>query len=61
MATDKVKFRKLVVPGDQLILETELVRDRSRTAILQGRAWVGEELVAEAELTFSFTDASFLG
>jgi len=61
MATDKVKFRRMVVPGDQLVLEVEMVRDRSRTATMQGRGWVGEELAVEAEITVSFVESNFLG
>jgi UDP-3-O-[3-hydroxymyristoyl] N-acetylglucosamine deacetylase/3-hydroxyacyl-[acyl-carrier-protein] dehydratase len=60
MATDNVKFRKLVQPGDQLILEVEVIRDRPRTAFLHAHAKVADEIVAEADLMFSFTDASFL-
>lgn len=60
MATDKVKFRKTVVPGDQLVMEVEMVRDRSRTANLIGKAKVAGEVVAEAELMFSYVDENFL-
>jgi len=61
MGADNVKFRKLVEPGDQLRFEVELVRGRSRTASLRGVTKVNEEVVAEADLLFSFTDAEFLG
>jgi UDP-3-O-[3-hydroxymyristoyl] N-acetylglucosamine deacetylase/3-hydroxyacyl-[acyl-carrier-protein] dehydratase len=60
MAADNVKFRKLVLPGDQLILEVDLVRDRGKTALLHGKARVGEEIVAEADILVAFTDANFL-
>ncbi len=60
MATDKVKFRKLVNPGDQLRMEVEVIRDRSRTAVLKGISKVGSEVAAEAEMVFSFLDAKFL-
>jgi beta-hydroxyacyl-ACP dehydratase FabZ len=60
MAVDKVKFRKLVVPGEQLTLEVEMIRDRSKTSLLKGIARVGEEIVVEAELMVSFLDADFL-
>ena len=59
MATDKVKFRKLVGPGEQLVLEVEMVRDRSRTALLHGKAKVNGEVATEADIMLSFTDASF--
>ncbi|HEY5653574.1 MAG TPA: 3-hydroxyacyl-ACP dehydratase FabZ [Pontiella sp.] len=54
MSMNKVKFRKMVVPGDQLRLEIETMRLRSRMATVMGRAYVGEELVSEGELTFSY-------
>ncbi len=60
MAVDQVKFRKLVVPGEQLILEVEMVRDRSRTAQMKGVARVGDEVAVEAEFMVSFIDADFL-
>lgn len=60
MATDKVKFRRMVVPGDQLVLETEVLRDRSRTAQLHGKASVNGEIAVEAELMFSFVESDFL-
>ena len=60
MAVDNVKFRKLVEPGDQLYLEVEIIRERSRTASVRGQAKVAGEIVAEADIVFSFTDASFL-
>jgi len=60
MAVNNVKFRKVVVPGDQLIMEVEVVRDKSRTAQVRGQAKVNGEVVAEAEMVFSFTDASYL-
>ncbi len=60
MAVDKVKFRKLVVPGEQLTLEVEMIRDRSRTAQMKGVAKVGDEIAVEAEFMVSFLDADFL-
>jgi len=60
MAVDNVKFRKVVVPGDQLIMEVEVVRDGSRIARTHAVSKVNEEIVAEADMVFSFTDASFL-
>jgi len=60
MGADKIKFRKVVVPGDQLVMEAEVIRDRSKTAMIQAKARVGGEIVAEAEMLFSFTDASYL-
>ena len=47
---DRCKFRRPVVPGDQLRLELEVVRQRGASCKLQGLALVGEELAAEAEI-----------
>jgi len=52
-AMDRVRFRKPVVPGDQLILEVELLRLRSTAAKFTGTAKVGDTLVAEAQMMAS--------
>lgn len=53
MAMDQVKFRKPVVPGDQLVMELTALRTGSRVWKMAGRALVGETTVTEAELTAS--------
>jgi beta-hydroxyacyl-ACP dehydratase FabZ len=53
MAMDGVKFRRPVVPGDQLILQLEALRTGSRVWKMAGKAYVKENLVAEAELMAS--------
>ena len=50
MSMDKVKFRKPVVPGDQLILEVKPLRTGSKVWKMAGKAFVKDDLVAEAEL-----------
>ena len=60
MAIEGVKFRKVVVPGDQLVMEIEIVRDRDRTAHVKGTGKVDGEVVVEAEMLFSYTDRSYL-
>lgn len=50
---DKVKFRKPIVPGDQIRLELELLRFRLSICKMQGKAYVDGQLVAEAELSAS--------
>jgi 3-hydroxyacyl-[acyl-carrier-protein] dehydratase len=50
MSIDKVKFRKPVVPGDQLVFEVVPLRTGSRVWKIAGKAFVGDDLVAEAEL-----------
>ena len=57
LSLDKVKFRRAVRPGDQLILEAEAIRVRASTGHVKGRARVAGELVAEAEIKFILTDA----
>ena len=47
---DKVKFRRQVVPGDLLRLEADVLKHRGGTCRLAGRAFVGDELAAEAEI-----------
>ena len=53
MSIDKVKFRKPVVPGDQLVFEVVPLRTGSRVWKMAGKAFVGDNLVAEAELVAS--------
>lgn len=50
MGIDKVKFRKPVLPGDQLQIEVEMLRFRPTSCKVCGRAFVAGELVCEAEL-----------
>ncbi len=57
LSLDKVKFRQSVRPGDQLLLEAETIRVRSTTGHVKGRARVGSDLVAEAEIRFILADA----
>jgi len=60
MAVNNVKFRKVVSPGDQLVMEVEVTKDQSRIAQVKGVARVDRAVVAEAEMTFSFADAAYL-
>ena len=48
MSIDRARFRRPVVPGDQIRYEVEIVRMRATTCKLKGRATVGNELAAEA-------------
>ncbi|MBK1987710.1 3-hydroxyacyl-ACP dehydratase FabZ [Sphaerospermopsis aphanizomenoides BCCUSP55] len=51
---DKVRFRRQVVPGDQLIMTVELLSIKQRRfGKMQGRAEVDGQLAAEGELMFS--------
>jgi len=48
MSLDKVKFRRPVVPGDQIRFELEMLKSRGATCQMQGKAFVDGKLVAEA-------------
>jgi len=49
---DKARFRRPVIPGDQLRMEVELIKVKGSMGKGKGVAYVGDELVAEAELMF---------
>jgi 3-hydroxyacyl-[acyl-carrier-protein] dehydratase len=50
LAIDKCRFRRAVVPGDQLRLELEAIAVKRGIWKFGGKAYVGDQLVAEAEL-----------
>jgi 3-hydroxyacyl-[acyl-carrier-protein] dehydratase len=52
---DKVRFRKVVRPGDQLIYKVELVRKKRKLIKVQCRAYVDDALVTEAEQLATFS------
>ncbi len=54
---DGARFRRPVVPGDQIRYELEVVRLKSRTCLMRGRALVEGQLAAEAEILSAFVDA----
>ena len=56
LSIDRVKLRKPVVPGDQVVLEAENIRATARTGHLKCRALVADKVVAEAELRFMMVD-----
>lgn len=53
---DACRFRRQVIPGDQLRLEVTIDRLRGRVAKATARALVGDAPAAEAELTFAVAD-----
>lgn len=55
---DKVRFRRQVVPGDQLQLEAELIRMRRLMGKAAVRALVDDEPAAEGEIMFALTHPS---
>ena len=50
MSIDKCKFRNPVRPGDRLEYYLEVIKHRGNIWVLDGKAYVDEKLVAEAEL-----------
>jgi 3-hydroxyacyl-[acyl-carrier-protein] dehydratase len=50
MSLDKVRFRRPVVPGDQLIIDLKVLRGGKKFFKMEGKATVDNNLVAEAEL-----------
>jgi len=56
LSMDNVKLRKSVVPGDQLILTSETIKLRSRTAHCKCKAMVGDVVAAEAQIRFMLVD-----
>ncbi|MEN8262570.1 MAG: 3-hydroxyacyl-ACP dehydratase FabZ [Nitrospirota bacterium] len=56
MSIEKAKFRKPVVPGDQLIFEVSIVKQRNNVWKFSGQAFVDKKVVAEAEFTAMVTE-----
>ena len=56
MGIEKARFRRPVRPGDPLRLEMVVIRVRGRAGKLRGRAFVGDQRAAEAEILFSLVD-----
>jgi len=49
---DKARFRRPVIPGDQMYLDVEILRIKGNVCRAQGRATVDGDVVAEAQLMF---------
>jgi 3-hydroxyacyl-[acyl-carrier-protein] dehydratase len=56
MSIEKAKFRRPVVPGDQLRLEISILQHRGNVWKFSGNAIVEEKIAAEAEFTAMVTD-----
>ena len=57
LSLDKVKFRRPVAPGDQLVLNARAVHVAARRGHVRCTAHVARELVCEADIRFALTDA----
>lgn len=51
---DSARFRKPVIPGDQLVFELNLLKVKRNIMVMDGKAHVDGQLVTEAELMASF-------
>jgi 3-hydroxyacyl-[acyl-carrier-protein] dehydratase len=56
MSIDKAKFRSPVTPGDQLIYKLSVIKHKGAVWQLDGKAYVDNKLVAEAELKAMIVD-----
>jgi len=56
MSLDNVKFRRPVVPGDQLRMEVEMLQFRGKVARMKGTSLVDGKVVAEAEMLAGVVD-----
>ncbi|OGU16327.1 MAG: 3-hydroxyacyl-[acyl-carrier-protein] dehydratase FabZ [Gemmatimonadetes bacterium RIFCSPLOWO2_12_FULL_68_9] len=56
MSLDDVKFRRPVVPGDQVRFELEMLQFRGRTCRMRGVGYVDGQVVAEAEMMARIVD-----
>lgn len=56
MAADNIKFRKTVVPGDQLVLDVIAGKIKSKTGQVHGKALVDGKVVCEADLMFALVE-----
>ena len=61
MGIDKAKFRRPVIPGDQMKFELEVTKRRGSIWGFKGTAYVDEKLVAEAELLATIADKKPIG
>jgi UDP-3-O-[3-hydroxymyristoyl] N-acetylglucosamine deacetylase/3-hydroxyacyl-[acyl-carrier-protein] dehydratase len=57
MSADKVKFRRAVRPGDQLVINAKLTKSRgNKIGVAEATCTVGGNVVSSAELMFGFVD-----
>lgn len=56
LGIDKAKFRRTVVPGDQLVIESEMLQLRRNACKVRATAKIEGEIAAEAEMLFGLTD-----
>ncbi|MBI2191515.1 MAG: UDP-3-O-[3-hydroxymyristoyl] N-acetylglucosamine deacetylase [Planctomycetes bacterium] len=60
LSLDRVKLRKAVVPGDQMLIEAVAVRIKERTGEVKTKATVDGKVVTEAQIRFMIVDVNSL-
>ncbi len=50
---NKAKFKKMVLPGDTLTLETQIIKIKGPSGVGEAKAYVDGKLACSAELTFA--------
>jgi UDP-3-O-[3-hydroxymyristoyl] N-acetylglucosamine deacetylase/3-hydroxyacyl-[acyl-carrier-protein] dehydratase len=56
MSMNNVKFRKPVIPGDQMVMHIEMIRQRKNTCHIKGTTYVDGEIVCEGEFMAAIVD-----
>mgnify|MGYP001248727706 FL=1 len=56
MSIDAVKFRRPVVPGDQMVMEVKVIHNKGKVCKLRGEAFVDGQKAAEAEFMSMLID-----
>lgn len=56
MSANNVKWRRPVLPGDTLFIETEIVKTRRNIGFAKGRCIVNGEVVSQGDLSFALID-----
>ena len=56
MQINNAKFRKPVIPGDQMYMEIEMTNKKSKVVLMSGKTYVNNILVAEAEFMAAIAD-----
>jgi 3-hydroxyacyl-[acyl-carrier-protein] dehydratase len=53
---ENAKFRKPVLPGDQMLIEVQIIKLKEKTGKVHSSATVADKVVAEADFVFSLVD-----
>lgn len=49
---DEAKFMKKIFPGDSIVLKVDVISDDGRVTVVDGKAYVNDELAVKAKITF---------